>query len=93
MRLVEVKGRRQSQAAGEGGKKRGSDEIDGGRDDKSPFTVDLAWLLTRRLRRWLSKVLADRGVSNTTEILPKYRQPSLNALLANLYLPCTHSHH
>jgi hypothetical protein len=48
MRLVEVKGRRQSQAAG-GGKKRGSDEIDGGRDDKSPFTVDLAWLLTRRL--------------------------------------------
>jgi hypothetical protein len=47
----------------------------------------------RSLRRWLSKVLADRGVSNTTEILPKYRQLSLNALLANLCLPYTHSHH
>lgn len=48
MRLVEVKDRRQSQAPG-GGKKRGNNGTDGGRDDKSAFTVDLACLLTRRL--------------------------------------------
>jgi len=39
------------------------------------------------VQRWLSKVLADRGVSITTEVLPKLRQTCPAASLSTYYRP------